>query len=97
MVERNFTQYSLSLENVKIIISCLASSAGTHQLFSKAGEINDDHKKNTDLEILEFMLAIAENYPDTGITFIEFVCSILRPIVIAILLLTFYAYRLWGE
>jgi hypothetical protein len=64
VVERNFIQSSLSLKNGKTILSCPASSAGHERSFSKDGKMHDDQKKNTDEDTLEYMLAVAANYPD---------------------------------
>ncbi len=46
-------------------VAALASSASAKRLFSAAGKMHDDLKKNTKEETLEDMSNVAKNYPDT--------------------------------
>ncbi len=45
-------------------LAVLASSAASERLFSAAGKIHDDLKKNTSKATLEDMLTVAKNFPD---------------------------------
>ena len=46
------------------VLATPASSAWAERLFSTAGKMHDDLKKNTTKKTLEEMLTVAKNYPD---------------------------------